>query len=254
MNNVSTVSIILPSYNERGNLLRLIPAIRSAMKRMHRGNTEIIVVDDDSSDGTALALKKAGLPPVKVIVRKNERGLATAILRGITEAKGTVIVGMDADGNHDPRFLPMLLSRLATADMTVGSRFLPGGGMSAVFRYWASYGFNRWLSCIGFPVSDATSGFYAIRADMLRKLPLTAIYRGYGEYHMRLVWYAKKYGLRITEVPVFYGNRRYGQSKSRFLIMLGTYMRTALQLTNHSLHEKNAVTTPRSPEGNDARP
>jgi dolichol-phosphate mannosyltransferase len=244
------ISVILPSYNEKRNLLRLIPRIKNALK--HTADTEIIVVDDNSPDKTATALKTARFPGVTVIVRKKERGLATAILRGITEASGTVIVGMDADGNHDPRFLPDLLSRLTRADLVVGSRFLPGGGMDTAPRYWGSYWFNRWLTARGFPVSDATSGYYAIRRRQLARLPLMTIYRGYGEYHMRLTWYAKKHGLRITEVPVFYGNRRYGQSKSRLLIMLGTYMRTALQLTNHALHEKNAVSPSHSPGRNAA--
>ncbi|MFZ5534810.1 MAG: glycosyltransferase [Patescibacteria group bacterium] len=228
--NPTIISIILPSYNERENLIRLIPSLRTTIRRRNQGSAEIIVVDDNSPDGTATALRQKFGNSIKLVVRKNERGLATAILRGINEATGTVIVGMDADGNHDPRSMPSLLDGLRTADLVVGSRFVAGGSMNDPIRYVTSRWFNRWLSHIGFPVLDATSGYYAVRKSALAKLPLTTIYRGYGEYHMRLVWYAKKCGLRIAEIPVRYGNRRYGQSKSRFLIMLGTYTKTALRL------------------------
>lgn len=228
--NPTTISIILPSYNERENLVRLIPSLRTTIQRMHQGNAEIIVVDDNSPDGTATVLRRKFGNSITLVVRKNARGLGSAILTGLRVATGERIIGMDADGNHDPRSIPSLLNGLCTADLVVGSRFVPGGGMNDPFRCVTSRWFNRWLSHIGFPVLDATSGYYAVRKNALAKLPLTTIYRGYGEYHMRLVWYAKKHGLRIGEIPVRYGNRRYGQSKSRLLIMLGTYTKTALRL------------------------
>lgn len=227
-------SVILPSYNERENVLKLIPGIINAVKKTVGWRAEIIVVDDNSPDGTAAAVRKKYGRGIRLIIRKNKRGLASAIADGISDAKGSAIIGMDSDGNHDPVYSPALLNGLSSVDLVVGSRFIRGGGMPGVWRYAASWLFNRWLQRIGFPVLDSTSGFYAIRVSALRKVGIRAIYRGYGEYHMRLVWRAQRCRLRIAEIPVRYGNRAYGQSKSRLPIMLITYTRTALQLMQQS--------------------
>lgn len=224
------VSVILPSYNERDNILGLISGIIRAVRSVKGWRVEIIVVDDNSPDGTAQAVRKQFGSSVRLIVRKNKRGLADAIADGIGKAKGEVIIGMDADGNHDPVYIPELLRGLTSADLVVGSRFVRGGGMPGAWRYTTSWLFNRCLHLMGFPVVDSTSGFYAIKTRLLRQLGLTGIYYGYGEYHLRLVWLAKRHGLRVAEIPVMYGNRTYGQSKSRLPIMLVTYTRTALQL------------------------
>lgn len=224
------VSVILPSFNERENILTLIPGIASAVKKSGGWRAEIIIVDDNSPDGTASAVRKKYGSRVRLIVRKNTRGLASAIAAGICKAKGDVIIGMDADGNHNPEHIPALLNGLTSADLVVGSRFVRGGGMPGIGRYGASWLFNRWMHVLGFPVLDSTSGFYAARTGLLRQLGIGYIYHGYGEYHLRLVWCAKQHGLRVSEIPVSYGKRTYGQSKSRLPIMLVTYTRTALQL------------------------
>lgn len=228
------VSVILPSYNERENILRLIPGIIRAVRKMPGWSAEIIIVDDNSPDGTAPAVRTKYGGVVRIIVRKNMRGLASAIAGGIHKAEGDVIIGMDADGNHDPVYIPVLLNGLASADLVVGSRFVRGGSMPGMWRYVVSWLFNRWINFLGFPVLDSTSGFYAIKTGKLRQLGLKDIYQGYGEYHLRLVWRAKLLGLRIAEKPVKYGKRAYGQSKSRLPIMLITYIRTALQLMQQS--------------------
>lgn len=222
--------MILPSYNERDNLLELIPRIYTVMNRLPMWRTEIIVVDDNSPDGTAKAVKNTFGTRVHLIVRKNARGLGTAIAAGVRYAKGVVIIGMDADGNHDPKAIPLLLTALESSDLAVGSRFVPGGGMADMPRYMASKLFNVSMRCIGFPIWDNTSGYYAVKSTVLRELGVGRIYYGYGEYHLRLVWWAKKRGIRTTERPVYYAQRRYGQSKSRLPIMLITYIRAALRL------------------------
>jgi len=191
---------------------------------------EIIVVDDNSPDGTAAALKKTFGNSIRLIVRKNTRGLGSAIADGIRKARGEVIIGMDADGNHDPKHIPSLLSAMDTAGLVVGSRFIAGGGMTGILRSLASGMFNVFLRFLGFPVTDSTSGYYAVRKKILRMLNIHTIYYGYGEYHLRLVWRAKMMGVVIAERPVYYPKRRYGQSKSVLPIMLITYMRTALRL------------------------
>ena len=224
------VSVILPSFNERDNLLLLIPRIASVIGRLSHWRVEIIVVDDNSPDKTAATLKKMFGARIRLIVRKNTRGLGSAIATGILKANGEVIIGMDADGNHDPKYIPALLAALDTSDLAVGSRFVSGGGMADRSRYVMSRMFNLCMCFFGFPVSDSTSGYYAVKKRILGNLGIDKIYYGYGEYHLRLVWLAKKQGIHITEIPVYYGVRRYGQSKSRLPIMLITYMRAALRL------------------------
>lgn len=225
------VSIILPSYNERENLSRLIPAIFAQFQGSHLWDREIIIVDDNSPDGTAAALTNQFGSRIRLIVRKHERGLATAIAEGIRAARGSVVLGMDADGNHDPRHIPALLSGLSASDMVIGSRYVSGGGMRIGIQYFLSFVSNSLLyHLLKFPVHDSTSGFYAVRNSVLQRVHLHKVYQGYGDYHLRLVWYAKKMGVSVTEVPVRYAFRHYGQSKSRLPIMLITYMRTVMQL------------------------
>ena len=99
------VSVILPTYNEAGNIVKLIKALKTQIKKINL-TPEIIVVDDDSPDGTAQKCKNQN---IKLIVRKNQRGLATAILKGIQNSSGSIIVLMDTDFNHQPQDIPRLL-------------------------------------------------------------------------------------------------------------------------------------------------
>lgn len=221
----------MPSYNERENLTALIPQIRAAIRHLSAYTAEIIVVDDNSPDHTADAIRKRFGTSVRVIVRKKARGLATAIGAGVAHARGDIIIGMDADGNHNPKSIPLLLTALKTADLVVGSRFIKGGGMQDRTRYIASWLFNAVLRYVlQFPVWDNTSGYYAIHKNILRRMKPDRIYQGYGDYHLRLVYAAKMSGLCIREVPVHYENRQYGQSKSRLFIMAISYLHTALRL------------------------
>lgn len=229
------ISIVTATYNERENIQRLVPAIAKQLESTHKGRYEIIIVDDNSPDGTANAIRRMRkYYPVKLYVRKHIRGLGSAVRLGMSRASGDIILRMDADGNHDPVVFPRLLEKLKDADLVVASRFVQGGSMPSSFRYWSSRMVNIMLRVgFGLPIWDNTSGYYAVRAS---KLPIIApgwIYEGYGEYHMRMVYLTQKHNLRIKEIPVQYGLRLYGQSKSRAMHMLLTYIMTA-----HSLHQK----------------
>ncbi|MFA6532835.1 MAG: hypothetical protein WCT22_02440, partial [Patescibacteria group bacterium] len=106
-----------------------------------------------------------------------------------------------------------------------------GGGMEDKVRYLFTYIFNLFLKRIlGFPTMDNMSGFYAIKKEKLFQLSTSKIYQGYGEYHLRLVYLAKKYGLKIKEIPVFYPKRKYGHSKTNFLKMFFRYLFVAFDL------------------------
>lgn len=227
------ISIVIPTYNERGNITGLVDGIKKAFGRR---SYEILFVDDQSLDGTAEAVAKLAKKNsfIRLILHQPPRDLGRSILMGVQAARGDVIVGMDGDGNHDPRYIPHLIETLRRADLVVGSRFNPTNPTNIQIRqmrHWGSFLFNAMLTyCFRFPIRDNTSGFYAIRRKTLLSLDPRSIYYGYGEYHLRLVYRAKQHGLRIVEVPIVYGKRAHGQSKSHLFIMLVTYFTTAMQL------------------------
>jgi len=229
---VNKVSIIIPTFNEKGNIVLLIDKIQEVITH-GKILSEIIIVDDNSPDGTALEIKNR-FPKeevVRLFVRKKEKGLASAILFGIRKAVGDVIINMDADFNHPPELIPRLIEEIKSYDLVIASRFIKGGGMEDKFRYFFTYIFNLFLkNILGFPTMDNMSGFYAIKRKKLFSLPLETIYRGYGEYHLRLLCYAKKHSLNIKETPVYYPKRRYGKSKSNLIKMFFQCLLTAFKL------------------------
>lgn len=234
------VSIILPTYCERGNIGDLIDAIE-AVSLPNPWETEIIVVDDNSPDGTSeLVQKRQVQAPVHLrsFKRLDERGLATAIRFGIQQSTGDVIVVMDTDFNHEPQMIPQMVKLLEFYDMVIGSRFVVGGGMEDRRRYFYSLMYNLFVRMtLRLQIQDNLSGFFAIRRERLLALNQPKIFRGYGEYFIRLLFAAKKSGYHILEVPVFYVLRRHGESKSRFWSMVQDYTGCVLSilLTNPDL-------------------
>lgn len=226
------ISIIIPTYNEKENIAPLIKSIIQVCNS-NKIEYEIIIIDDASPDGTGLYIQKIYTqnPRIRCYIRNNERGLGTAILYGVFHAKGDVIVGMDADFNHPPELIPKLIYNLSKSDLVIASRFIPGGSMQNVFRYVGTLCFNLILRFIlGFPSTDNMSGYYAIIKSKLIALNLKRIYYGYGDYHLRLVWYARQNKYKISEVPVRYGLRSFGRSKSNLISMFFSYLVSALFL------------------------
>lgn len=228
---MDTISIIIPTYNEKENVALLIKGLKSLLSDFE---FEIVVVDDNSPDGTYKKVVEEFKKDkrVKAILREREKGLGTAILHGIKNSKYPIIVGMDADFNHPPEIIPRMLRELSNSDLVVASRFIKGGGMEEKKRYFPTFIFNKFLKhVLGFPTIDNMSGFYAIKREKLLKLPLEEIYRGYGDYHLRLVHYSKKNKLKILEVPVFYKKRKYGKSKSNLLKLFFNYLYNAFKIS-----------------------
>ena len=226
------VSVILPTYRERDNIVDLIDAIEATLPGLE---TEIIVVDDSSPDGTADAVRarmqRRPISPIRLFVRTQERGLATAIKFGLRQATGDVVVVMDTDFNHDPRMIPQMVNFLEYYDLVIGSRFVMGGGMDEELRYKFSFLYNLFVRVtIRTQIQDNLSGFFAMRRDKLMVLNLDRIFRGYGEYFIRLLYVAWRRNYKMLEVPVFYVLRRHGKSKSRFLNMLRDYTLCVLGL------------------------
>jgi dolichol-phosphate mannosyltransferase len=225
------VSIILPTYNEKESISEVLLNIVKVLEQHHLDG-EILVVDDNSPDQTAGLVRQLAQQHslIKLIVRHQNHGLGLSIKDGIQAAQGQIIVGMDADYNHDPVIIPQLIASLKTADLAVASRFIRGGGMADKKRYYLTFIYNVFLKSLGFPTMDNMSGYYAVKKDQLVRLGLDKIYYGYGDYHLRLVWLAKKAGMKIKEIPTFYHQRWGGKSKSNLPVMLFNYTRIALRL------------------------
>lgn len=223
------VSVVIPTYNEAEGILVFIKKLKKIFKSLEEYSYEFIIIDDDSPDGTADLVKNKYKKDkrIKLYVRKNIRELATAILYGIKKATGEIILGIDADGNHQPERIPALLKELKNYDLVTASRFIKGGGVEAatdIIRFCASFCLNFYLKVVGFPTWDSASGFYGISLKKLKTLNLEKIYYGYGEYHLRLVYFAKLKNYSIKEVPYVYKKRIAGKSKSRLFKMFFDYL------------------------------
>lgn len=204
----------------------------SLLLKKTRQTFEIIVVDDNSPDKTGdfVANHAKQHPYIRCIIRTKQPGLGKSIGEGIKQAKGDVIIGMDADFNHDPETILLLLQKLKHADLVVASRFMKKGGMEDTARFLATYFFNKVTLLFGFPNTDNTSGFYAIKKQVIDTLGVDSIYYGYGDYHLRLVYFTKKYGYTIMQAPTYYQKRTFGNSKSKLLQMGIAYTKEVIKL------------------------
>lgn len=216
------LSVISPAYHERANIRPLVRAIAAAM-----GETrwELIVVDDDSGDGTVdevFAVAQEGYP-VRCICRIGRRGLASAVVEGALAASAPVIAVIDADLQHDERLLPQMLALIAEgdSDLVVGSRHVEGGGVGDWSKdRQAMSGFATWCAnlVLGTGISDPMSGFFAIRRDVFHACVHDLSQQGY-KILLDIVSSAPR-ELKIAEIPYVFRNRTQGESKVDLMIML----------------------------------
>jgi dolichol-phosphate mannosyltransferase len=212
--------LILPTYNEAENIE---PLVRAALPRLEEAGAEphVLIVDDGSPDGTgAIADGLAEeLGPVDVIHRERKQGLGRAYLAGFgvaLERGADLIMEMDSDFSHDPADLPRLIAAADAADLALGSRYVPGGGITewGVVRRLLSRGgsaYARWL--LGVPVRDLTGGFKCFNRRVLEEIDLEDVHAdGYG-FQIELTYRAVRQGFTVTEVPIVFRERRVGQSK-----------------------------------------
>lgn len=225
-------SIVLPTYNEKDNIVELIQAIFATLEPDGL-NFEVVVVDDNSPDGTAQAIRQSfdGDERVNLFVRSQDRGLATALRHGLEHASGEILVFMDTDFNHDPAIIPQMIKFLEYYDIIIGSRFVMAGGMEDRFRQFSSLIYNYGIRLLfGTPVHDNLSGFFSIYRDKLLSMDLAQIYYGYGDYFIRLLMVAHKRGYHMLEIPVFYRLRTHGHSKTQFVSTFIQYTQALLAL------------------------
>jgi dolichol-phosphate mannosyltransferase len=224
-------SVILPTYNEAGNIVGLVEEILANFPP--DVEPEILIVDDDSPDKTCEVAKKAFATnrTVRVILRTEDRGFAKSIRAGIEMATGEFIIVMDTDFTHDPVEIPRLLHIARVYDIVSGSRFCAGGNMQDKKHYLTSLAYNWALRVLlRTQVQDNLGGYYVMKRQKVLSLPLDQIFYGYGEYFFRLLYFAQRRGLNVVEIPAIYRVRTYGVSKSNFLKMLFTYTKAAILL------------------------
>lgn len=212
------VLVVVPTYQEAANVVELLRRLRAAVP-----DAGVLVVDDASPDGTAALAAAAAreVGGVEVLRRPGKVGLASAYLDGFRRglAGGAeVLVEMDADLSHDPSALPALLEPVEAgrADLVLGSRYVPGGSIPA--WSWHRRALSRWgnryaAAALALDVADATSGYRAYRADLLRSLELDRVRSdGYG-FQIEMVYRARRAGARVEEVPISFTERVTGRSK-----------------------------------------
>lgn len=215
--------IIIPTYNERQNISRLLPELFA----LPIPELSVLVVDDNSPDGTgqATAALRDSYPRLHVASRPKKSGLGRAYIFGFTYALkhgAGEIVQMDADFSHDPKDVPRLLDHLSRADMVIGSRYV--GGISVINwplrRLLLSAAANRYARLVTrLPYQDITGGYRAWRAAALKAISLDTIAAdGYG-FQIVTAWRAHRQGLRLIEVPIIFTERRAGASKMSRAIM-----------------------------------
>lgn len=207
----AALSIVVPTYNERERLADLVEAIFAAYAA-ERLDAELIIVDDNSPDGTGrIADELATRHRIQVLHRSGKSGLGTAVVAGFALASAPIVGVIDADLSHPPQLLPRMTAVMQQtgADVVIGSRYVPGGGV----RNWPLG--RRLMSRIACllargltPVRDAASGFFLIRRDLVRGVTISA-----GGFKICLELLVRARLRRIVEVPYTFEDRAAGQSK-----------------------------------------
>lgn len=210
--------IIIPTYNERENIIPLI----TELLRVTPADTRILIVDDNSPDGTGELVRRfaEGEPRVSLMTRPRKLGLGTAyqaaFRRVLDEGGDECVITMDADFSHNPRYVPELIEKCRTHDLAVGSRYVPGGRIEnwELWRRLLSWGGNLYVRVItGSPIQDCTAGFSCMRTEFLRQVPFERIRAsGYAWWFTLRMMFSRR-GARITEIPITFTDRRLGKSK-----------------------------------------
>ena len=222
--------LVLPTYNEAENIESIV---RAALPQLASTGMEhrVLVVDDASPDGTGQIADRLALEiaEVQVLHRTSKEGIGPAYLAGFAVALSggaELLLEMDSDFSHDPADLPRLVAGAGAADLVLGSRYVPGGGVTdwGLARRAISRGGSLYARLmLGVPVRDLTGGFKCFRREVLEALDVTAIGTdGYG-FQIEMTYRAIRAGFRVTEVPILFRDRRVGASKMSTRIALEAF-------------------------------
>jgi dolichol-phosphate mannosyltransferase len=224
--------LVLPTYNEAGNIEKLVEAALGKLPASAR----VLIVDDSSPDGTGEIADRlaARHESVAVIHRPRKEGLGPAYIAGFRRALADgagLILEMDSDFSHDPAYLPRLLEAAGRADLVIGSRYVPGGGVSdwGALRRGISRGGSAYARLVlGLEVRDLTGGFKCFRRELLEAIGLDSIQsRGYA-FQVETTYRAIRRGYRVVEVPIVFRDRQVGSSKMGRSIVTEAIWRTPL--------------------------
>ncbi|MGH7571133.1 MAG: polyprenol monophosphomannose synthase [Gemmatimonadota bacterium] len=215
--------VVIPTYNERENVQKIVPRVLAADSRL-----EVLVVDDDSPDGTGeVAARLASeIERLHVLHRSAKQGLGAAYLAGFDwalERGYRLVFEMDADLSHDPQHLPEFLALMDECDVVVGSRYMRGvtvvnWPMGRLVLSWLANWYARVVT--GIPLHDLTSGFKCYRRDVLEHLRLGDIHSNGYAFQIETVFRAWRYGYRVVEMPIVFVDRDVGASKMSKRIVL----------------------------------
>jgi dolichol-phosphate mannosyltransferase len=209
--------VILPTYNEAENLERIVNAV---LEQLHDSD-RVLVVDDSSPDGTGKIADRLAdsNESVSVLHRPRKEGLGPAYLAGFhvaLDSGAQRIVEMDADFSHDPAYLPKLIGAAEHYDLVIGSRYVPGGGVTEwgpVRRFISRGGSSYARVALGLPIRDLTGGFKCFRREVLETINLDTIQaRGYA-FQVETTYRAIRAGFRVVEIPIVFRDRADGTSK-----------------------------------------
>jgi len=248
--------VILPTYNERENLERIVAAI------LDQGlEFEVLIVDDNSADGTGQIAERLSErePRVHVLHRPGKLGLGTAYIAGFEWALARdygYVHEMDADFSHDPSDLPRMREAVSRgADVAIGSRWVPGGGTRnwSFLRTFISRGGSIYARLIlGMPINDLTSGFKCFSRHVLERLDLQSVRSNGYAFQVEMNYRCYQQGFRIAEVPIVFVDRRVGRSKMGGHIVLEA-MLVVLGLRAQSLLGGRGQSVVKAAEPSEAR-
>ncbi len=212
----ANILIIIPTYNERENIVLIVPEVRKVLPGVH-----ILIVDDSSPDGTGACVEQmsAACDGLFLLTRPRKEGLGRAYISGFKwalERSYEFIFEMDADFSHAPGYLPDFMTAVDTADLVLGSRYLTGANVVnwPLSRLLISYGGNVYARLVtGLPVRDCTGGFKCFRRKVLESIDFDRISAAGYSFQIEMTWLAWKKGYRIKEIPIVFVDRKRGKSK-----------------------------------------
>jgi dolichol-phosphate mannosyltransferase len=221
------VWVILPTYNERQNLQPLVEAVQSSLGES-AGEHRILIVDDNSPDGTGEIADRLAASDgrVRVLHRPAKGGLGRAYLAGfeyVLAEGAALVIEMDADFSHDPGYLPDMVEAARSADLVLGSRYVPGGGVrnwGSVRRFVSRGGCLYARTVLDVDINDLTGGFKCFRREVLEALDLATVQSEGYAFQVELTYRALEAGFRVKEIPIIFSERRRGKSKMSRRIML----------------------------------
>jgi dolichol-phosphate mannosyltransferase len=230
--------VVLPTYNEASNIEPIVAAVRERLNP----SGHLLVVDDSSPDGTGQIADRlaAAHSNVSVLHRPRKEGLGPAYVAGFREALagGARLVGqMDADFSHDPADLPRLVAASRQADLVLGSRYVPGGGVEewGPLRRLISRGGCAYAQAVlGVRVHDLTGGFKVFRREVLEAIDLASISAFGYAFQVETTYRAIRAGFRVVELPIVFRDRRVGESKmTRRIVMEAAWRVPAMRLPGY---------------------